>query len=394
MAGTTTNFAIPYPSITDYVADGATAMRTMAEQVDAVLFTGSSSGNLLINGAMQVAQRGTSTASITASNYYTADRWKYAISSLGTWTQTVENDAPTGSGFRKSMKYLCTTADASPAAGDLAIHHQIVEGQNLQAIRKGTASAQQVTVSFWVKSNKTGTYICDIYDEDNSRGCSKSYTISASGTWEYKSLTFPADTTGAFNNDADASAQFRWWLGAGSSYQTAPLQTAWAASSASVAAGQVNLADTVNNYWQITGVQATVGAVATPFEFKSYADDLRACQRYYWRTTSNATNTGKRLIFAGQNGGSTSCYGVLVNPVPLRAPATSLDYSGAQVSDSASWQSSSGVWSLLGVVTLGELGTSVSMTSATGVLGFANSIILQNNGSYIGVSASYDVLFY
>ena len=216
MAGTTTNFAIPYPSSTDYVTDGATAMRTLAEQVDGVLFTGSSSGNLLINGAMQVAQRGVSTASITASNYYTADRWKYAISSLGTWTQTVENDAPTGSGFRKSMKYLCTTADASPAAGDLAIHHQILEGQNLQAIRKGTASAQQVTVSFWVKSNKTGTYVVDIYDEDNSRGCSKSYTINVSNTWEYKSLLFTADTTGAFDNDANASAHFRLWLGAGS----------------------------------------------------------------------------------------------------------------------------------------------------------------------------------
>ena len=332
MAGTTTNFAIPYPSSTDYVTDGATAMRSIADQVDAVLFTGSSSGNLLINGAMQVAQRGTSTASITASGYYTADRWKYAISSLGTWTQTVENDAPTGSGFRKSMKYLCTTADASPAAGDLAIHHQILEGQNLQAIRKGTASAQQVTVSFWVKSNKTGTYVVDIYDEDNNRGCSKSYTINVSNTWEYKSLLFPADVTGAFDNDANASAHFRWWLGAGSSYQTAPLQTAWAASSASVAAGQVNVADAINNFWQITGCQVTVGAVAVPFDFKSFADDLRDCQRYYEKSYNYATAIGTATeTIAQRQYHATSVSGTHYLSVrfktPKRATPTILPYS-------------------------------------------------------------------
>lgn len=318
MAGTTTNFAIPYPSVTDYVTNGATDMRLLAEKVDAVMSSGTPARNLLINGAMQINQRSASTAGITTSGYYTADRWKYAISSFGTWTQSVENDAPTGSGFRKSIKYLCTTTDASPAAGDLAIHHQIIEGQNLQAIRKGTASAQQVTISFWVKSNKTGTYILDFYDEDNARSCSKSYSILVASTWEYKSLTFPADTVGIFENDANSSAHIRWWLGAGSSYQTAPLQTTWGAAGASVAAGQVNLADTVNNAWQMTGAQLTVGSVSVPFEFKSFADDLRECLRYFWRHTSrtNDANITTALIYTGN-----LVLAPIFFPVPARSNA-------------------------------------------------------------------------
>jgi len=286
MAGTTTNFAIPYPSSTDYVTDGATAMRSLADQVDAVLFTGSSSGNLLINGAMQVAQRGTSTASITGTNYYTADRFQFLINTLGTWTQTIENDAPTGSGFRKSIKNLCTVID-TPAAGDYCITEQVIEGQNLQAIRKGTASAQSVVLSFWVKANKTGTYICQLRDDDNTRSVSKSYTITASATWQYVSIVFPADTTGVFDNDANGSLRVRWWLATGSTYSSGTLNTTWQTEvAANVAVGQVNLADTLNNYWQMTGAQLTVGAVATPFEFKPYAEVLRACQRYYYRRSN------------------------------------------------------------------------------------------------------------
>ena len=110
--------------------------------------------NLIINGAMQVAQRGTSTASITTGGYYTADRWEVSIGgTIGTWTQSVENDAPTGSGFSKSVKMLCTTADAAPAAGDFVLFRQKIEGQNLQAIKKGTANAEQLTLSYCFKAN-------------------------------------------------------------------------------------------------------------------------------------------------------------------------------------------------------------------------------------------------
>lgn len=265
-----------------------TDVNTAVETIETILQSGGGSRNLLYNGAMQVAQRGTSTASITASGYYTADRWLFAVSSAGTWTESVENDAPTGSGFRKSTKLLCTTADASLAAGDLALFLQILEGQDLQALRKGTSQTQPVTVSFWVKSNVTGTYILDIFDSTNTRGISRSYTVSSAGAWEFKTITFPGDTVGTLNNDNAGSLNFRWWLAAGSSYQSGTLQTSWAASSSSVAVGQVNVASATNNYWQVTGVQLNVGSVAAPFEFKPYGQELRECQRYYERASGGA----------------------------------------------------------------------------------------------------------
>lgn len=239
--------------------------------------------NLLYNGAMQVAQRGTSVASLTTSDYRTADRWNVGIVTLGTHTNSVENDAPTGSGFRKSFKVLCTTADASPSSADELVVDQRLEGQDLQAIRKGTSSAEQLTLSFWVKSNVTGTYIAFLYDADNTRSVSKSYTISSSGTWEFKTLTFPADTTGAFDNDNALSLIVRFYLAAGTNFTSGTLQTTWgsAGTPANWAVGQTNLASAINNYWQITGVQLNVGAVAAPFEFKPYGRELEECRRYY-----------------------------------------------------------------------------------------------------------------
>ena len=140
-----------------------------------------SNRNLLYNGAMQVAQRGTSVVGIMTAGYYTADRWGIVVNGAqGIWTQSVENDAPTGSGFRKSLKMLCRTASASPAANGQVVLRQKIEGQDLQRIAKGTSSAQQLTLSFWVKSNVTGTYGVMLYDNDNARHVCPSYTISAS----------------------------------------------------------------------------------------------------------------------------------------------------------------------------------------------------------------------
>lgn len=257
--------------------------------------------NLLYNGAMQVAQRGTSTASITASGYYTADRWRTAASSLGTWTQAIvstTDDYPAGSGFRQSLKMTCTTSNASPAAGAFILVQQFLEGQDLQSIRKGTSSAQQITMSFWVRSGTTGTYIAELLDNDNTRQCSKAYTISAANTWEFKTIVFPADTTGVLDNDNQASLFVNWWLGAGSSFTSGTLNTSWAAStSANRVVGQVNLASATNNYWQVTGVQLNVGSVAAPFEFKSFGEELAECQRYFQRFGTNATDSGTQMYF-------------------------------------------------------------------------------------------------
>lgn len=261
--------------------------------------------NLLYNGAMQISQRGTSTASITTSNYYTADRWKTDITTLGTWTQSVENDAPTGSGLRRSLKMLCTTADASPAAGDLLNVAQLLEGFDCQRIAKGTSSAQALVLTFWVKSNVTGTYTVLLYDSDNNRSISKSYTISASATWEQKEIAFAADTTGTLNNDNLQSLELYMCLGAGSSFTSGALNTSWNTYAASTrATGQVNVASAINNYWQITGVQLEAGSVSTPYEFLPYGDDLFRCQRYYYKrnnemlgSSMSATDLYQRVQF-------------------------------------------------------------------------------------------------
>lgn len=282
--------------------------------------------NLLYNGAMQIAQRGTSTASITTAGYYTADRWNLSIDSLGTWTQSVTADAPTGSGFRNSLKMACTTIDGSPAAGDYCMIQQRLEGQDMQSLRKGTSSAQQLTLSFWVKSFQTGTFIVEFNDSDNTRQISKSYTVNASATWEYKTLTVPADATGALDNDNARSFDIYFWLAAGSTFSSGTLNSsAWASvTNANRAVGQTNVASSTNNYWQITGVQLNVGAVAAPYEFKSYQDDLRECQRYYYRITPG---TGK-LYSIGWNNTTTGHQNWTPFAVSMRSAPTALEQNG------------------------------------------------------------------
>jgi hypothetical protein len=278
--------------------------------------------NVVINGAMQVHQRGTSTAGITTGGYYTADRYNLYINSLGTWTQSVENDAPTGSGFRKSLKMLCTTADASPSANDYIMVEQSIEGQNVQQFLKGTSSAKPFALSFWVKSNVTGTYIAELFDSDTAgaRLVSASYTISASATWEKKTIIFPADTTGLFDNDTAASLTVEFWLGSGSAYASGTLNNAWAAANSSNrAVGQTNLASATSNYWQVTGVQLEAGAVATPFEFEQISTTLAKCQRYYEKTydigTAPGTATFNGMFTAGM---TTNTANNLIVPVRFK----------------------------------------------------------------------------
>ena len=247
--------------------------------------------NIIINGDMSIAQRATSASSLTSSAYNTMDRWHLALSSLGTWTQSQSSDVPTGQGFAKSMKLDCTTADASPSSGDAMILQTRIEGQMLQYLKKGTSSAESTTMSFWVKSNKTGTYICELRDNDNSRQISKSYTISSADTWEKKEITFAGDTTGAFDNDNAKSLEIEFWLGAGTDYTSGSLATSWAsATNANKAVGQVNLADSTSNEWYITGVQLEAGTAASDFEFLPVDVNLQRCQRYYHRINPNSTS--------------------------------------------------------------------------------------------------------
>ena len=248
--------------------------------------------NIVINGDMQIAQRSTSVASITTIGIYTVDRFKTIISSLGTWTNSQSTDVPTGQGFANSFKLDCTTADAAPAAGDYMVLSQIFEGQNLQYLKKGTANASPLTASFWVKSTKTGTFILELNDLNNSRSISKSYTVSVSNTWEFKTITYTGDTTGAFTNNNGASLGLNFWLGAGTDFTSGTLATSWASTtSANRAVGQVNIADNTANDFLITGVQLEAGEQASGFEFMPIDVNLARCYRYYYLHVSGTTKT-------------------------------------------------------------------------------------------------------
>ena len=283
---------------------------------------------LIINGDMAVAQRATSTASITTSGYQTVDRYQTQIGSLGTWTQSQATDVPTGSGFATSLKMDCTTVDASPAASDYLYLEQIFEGQNLQLLKKGTADAEKITVSFWVKSVLTGTYCVSMKDNDNNRAIAGSYTISDASTWEKKIITFAGDTTGAFDNDNAASLYLHFWLAAGSDYTSGSLGTSWATTVwANMAVGQVNLANSTSNDFWITGVQMEVGEFTSstipPFQHESYADNLRRCQRYYtvW-LGAGGTGSGSYNVCAEASGTTSVANINFFTPVPLRATPT------------------------------------------------------------------------
>tara|TARA_B100000424_G_scaffold123195_1_gene93382 strand:- start:925 stop:1983 length:1059 start_codon:yes stop_codon:yes gene_type:complete len=277
--------------------------------------------NIIINGDMSAAQRATSAASLTGSSYETVDRFKQEISSMGTWTQSQSTTVPTGQGFATSLKMDCTTADASPGASDYIYITQKIEGQNLQYLKKGTSSAEQLTLSFWVRSNKTGTYITRLRDADNTRSTSKSYTISSADTWEKKTITFDADTTGTLNNDNGTSLQLYFYLGAGTDYTSGSLATTWESNTnANNAVGQVNLADSTSNEWYVTGIQLEAGTAASDFEFLPVDVNLRRCQRYFEQMT--ADYPGLSASNKGNYSGTSVYFKVIKRATPTMSDVT------------------------------------------------------------------------
>ena len=252
--------------------------------------------NAIINGGMNIAQRATSQASITGAGYYTADRWFHNMNAFGTWTDTVQaltsSDAPLQDGVRNSLKITCTTANASPSAGAYNVIEQRFEGFNLQQFAKGTTNARNFALSFWVRTNRTGTYIAELVDTANNRTISATYTVNTSGSWQKVRIVFSADITGLIPNDNQGRLQLVMWLGAGSTWSSGTLNTAWNNTvTANRAVGQVNLAGAVNNYWEMTAAQLEPNNVCTPFEVRQYGEELMLCYRYYVRETYGSIGT-------------------------------------------------------------------------------------------------------
>ena len=233
--------------------------------------------NLIINGAMNVAQRGTS--AVTATANFPVDRFRVDHSTDGAFTGEQSTDVPSDQGFTKSMKYQTTTADSSLAANQYFYTRHIIEGLNSAHLMFGSSSAKTVTLSFWVKSSLTGTFGGSVWNDGFNRSYPYSYTISAANTWEKKTITITGDTSGTWLTTNGRGINIGWGLGLGSDYSGTA--GAWAASGLLSVTGATSLIGTLNATWYITGVQLEVGDTATDFEHRTFADELHKCQRYY-----------------------------------------------------------------------------------------------------------------
>ena len=300
---------------------------------------------IIINGDMSIVQRGISTASITGTEIYTADRWKVQISSAGTWTQTQEaltSGGPYEDGFHNSLKMDCTSADGSLGAGDYCNISYSIEAFDCQTMKKGTSSAEKWTVGFWVKATKTGTYILQAVNLDNTvRICATAYTVSSADTWEYKIVNFPADTdsTGKIVDDNGEGIRLMWWMAAGSNYTSGTLATTWAdTNNANRAVGQVNAADSTSNNFEITGVQLELGEYTSstmpPFQHESYGENLARCQRYFQRF-GGAWHGAYSIMYTGSVYTTSAAY--IPHPVPTTMRGNPSFARGGNLSD-FTWQ--------------------------------------------------------
>ena len=266
--------------------------------------------NVIINGAMNVAQRGTSSTGIGASSgYFACDRWKITTgNTAGRLTMTQDSSAP--SGFANSTKLACTTADTSIAADEITILGQSLEGQNVQAFAKGTSDAKPFVVSFYVKGNASATYVAELYDHDNTRNITQAFSVTTD--WARVELTFPADTTGALDDDNAASLTFQIWIHAGSTYSGGTFaDNTWGSVTQAnrYAGSRTSFFDSTDRTFFLTGVQLEVGQNPTEFEHEPYDRTLAKCQRYFFKADE--------IQYGGYGSSSAADYATMTFPVTM-----------------------------------------------------------------------------
>lgn len=277
--------------------------------------------NLVINGAMQIAQRQTSTTGVgsTSNTYPACDRWEIETgNSAGRATMSQESDGPDG--FANSTKLACTTADTSVAAGEVFRLQQVIEAQNLQSLAKGTSGAKQFTLSFYVKGNAAATYNIEIYDLDNTRHICASFNVTTS--WNRISLTFAGDTTGAINDDNGGGFQVGIYLHAGSTYTSGTLATSWASVTNANRSDSNNTSifDSTARTFFITGVQLEVGDTATDFEHEIISVTQQKCYRYYYKISCDGSHDGVYTVGNAYN--ANNAIADLSLPVAMRTEPT------------------------------------------------------------------------
>lgn len=234
--------------------------------------------NRIINGKMDISQRGTSFAAI-ATGSYTLDRWSYnGVAGTSVVTISQQSDVPSSNEFQNSLRLAVTTADTSIAAGENTTITQVIEGYNARDLIGKT-----FTLSFWVRSSKTGTHCIAFRNSGTDRSYVAEYTVNAANTWETKSITVSGGliTAGTWNWTNGAGLYMTFALAAGTTFQTTA--GAWQTGNFVATSNQVNCLDSNTNIFALTGVQLEVGGVATPFEHRPIGVELALCQRYFER---------------------------------------------------------------------------------------------------------------
>lgn len=340
--------------------------------------------NKIYNAGMAVAQRGTSITGIT-SNTYTLDQWCLTPETMGTYTVTQDTTVPDAAGTGYSLKVACTTADAAPAANDRVRIIVRFEGDRVQDFCFGSADAKPITLSFWVRSSKTGTYIIEM--NGGSRLISQAYTITTANTWQKVSITIPGQTAAKIVTGVTSGFELYFWLGAGTTFTSGTLNTSWTASPAAStrAVGQVNFADSNTATFFLTAVQLEIGSTATAFQTATgtIQGELAACQRYYFRT-GGSTSFETVVPFAWFPS-TTQIRGQVAAPITMRTIPSALDFStlqGVSVSTGTTFTLSGGVLNEIGTqlflitftlsgATVGQIGYVRTNNSTSGYLGFS-----------------------
>jgi hypothetical protein len=259
----------------------------------------SSFKNRIINGAMVIDQRNAgASVTQTTSVQYTLDRWWCFGSVTSKFTvQQNANSVTPPTGFTNYLGVVSSSAYAV-GAGEIFQFAQRIEGFNFADLAWGTASAQAVTLSFWVRSSLTGTFGGALRNSDANRSYPFSYTISASNTWEQKTVTIAGDTTGTWVTNNGIGCNVYFSLGTGSTFSGTA--GAWSANNFQSATGATSVVGTNGATLYITGVQLEVGTVATSFDYRSYGTELLLCQRYFEAIVLNSYSaTGQAYSTSG-----------------------------------------------------------------------------------------------
>ena len=286
-----------------------------------------SNRNLIINGAMQVAQRGTSS---TTNGYGTVDRFSNGYGGADEAPTQAQVDVASGTtpytlGFRKALKITNGNQTSGAGGTDLVLIKQIIEAQNVaQSGWNYTSSSSYVTLSFWVKSSVAQVFSGNLRTSDGTAYVYKYDTPSLSAdTWTKVTKTISGNSNLTFNNDNGTGLVFHIYPFIGTDYTTSNSDTeTWlTASSGNFANDMTSTWYTTNDAtFEITGVQLEVGSVATDFEHRSFADEIIRCERYYRRDAADGVVYYRFCL--GQCTSSSGTQATVKWPTRMRAAPT------------------------------------------------------------------------